>query len=319
MDDDDTVRIRPPAAKRGNSKRLIVAGALAVLILLCGGGAAAYLLTRTAPLPIDTETEAQIDATQPCAIKISRFAADPNVVVVDFPNLTVQGEMLNRVAALVEKAGLPRDRVLDDVALNQAIYDCGDTVESYYYGHDYKAADLARFFSLADADGVKLNPQELWLKQLVRQLGWLTPGATGALITLPAAGAPITEEMRAVILHHELSHGGFYTIPVYQKYAETFWYSLTPQDRAAFTGFLGRQGYDTHNTELMLNETQAYLIFTRDPLFFNANAVGMTDAQINTLREGYIAAIPVGWLQAMAVAALPLSGRSSVVSCQKGP
>ncbi len=316
MDDDDTVRIRPPAAKRGQSKALILAGALAVVVLL-GGGAAGYLLTRPAPFPIDTETEAQIDATQPCAIKISRFAADPNVVVVDFPDLTVQGLMLDRVAALVEKAGLPRDRVLDDVALNQAIYDCGDTIESYYYGHDYKAADLARFFSLADADGVKLNPQELWLKRLVRQLGWLRPGATGALITLPAAGAPITPEMRAVILHHELSHGGFYTIPVYQKYAETFWYSLTPQDRAAFTGFLGRQGYDTHNTELMLNETQAYLIFTRDPLFFNAGAVGMTDAQIDTLRNGYIAAIPVGWLQTMAVATL--SYQSSVVSCQKGP
>jgi hypothetical protein len=305
-DEDDTIRVKRPAAKRGVPKGLIFAG-VAALVVLAGGAGAAYMMLRTPVMPIDTETEAQIDATRPCAIKISRFADDPAVVVVDFPDLTTQGLTLNRVAALVEKAGLPRGRVLNDVQLNQAIYSCGETIESYYYGHDYKAADLARFFNLAAADGVKLNPHELWLKQLVRQLGWLQPGANGALITLPAASPPITQEMRAVILHHELSHGGFYTIPADQKYAETFWANLTPQDRAAFTGFLGRQGYDTTNTELMLNETQAYLIFTRDPLFFNAAAVGMSTAQVDTLRAGYIANIPTPWLQTMANAALPLA------------
>ncbi len=271
-------------------------------------------LARPAAIAIDVETEAQIDASQPCGgLQVSRLNADPAVVVVDFPDLTSQGLTLNRVAALVEKAGTPRDRVLDDVTLNQAIRDCGDTVESYYYGHDYKAADLARFFALSDAQGIKLNPHELWLKRLLRQLGWLRNGANGALISLPAAAPPITEEMRAVILHHEISHGAFYTLPIYQAYAEAFWRGMTPADRAAFTGFLGRQGYDTSNTELMLNETQAYLIFTRDPLFFNAAAVGMTDAAMQALRDGYIANIPVDWLRPMANAALPVA--ATVPAC----
>jgi hypothetical protein len=56
----------------------------------------------------------------------------------------------------------------------------------------------------------------------------------------------------------------------------------------------------------MLNETQAYLIFTRDPMFFNAAAVGMNEPQIETLRAGYIANIPVPWLQPMANAPLPI-------------
>jgi hypothetical protein len=227
-------------------------------------------------------------------------------VVIDFPSLTVQGLMLDRVAALVEKAKLPRDRVLNDVELNQAIYDCGDTIESYYYGHDYKAADLLKFYTLADQEGIKLNAHELWLKRLLRQLGWLTPGANGAIITLPAAGGPITEEMRAVILHHEISHGAFYTIPAYAAYAQQFWYSLTQADRDAFTNFLGSEGYDTADTTLMLNETQAYLIFTRDPRFFNGSVVNMTQAQIDTLREGFIANMPNFWLQPMANAALPI-------------
>jgi hypothetical protein len=226
--------------------------------------------------------------------------------------------MLDRVAALIEKAHLPRDRVLDDVELNEAILECGLTVESYYYGHDYKAADLAKFFRLAAADGIQLNPQELWLHGLLLQLGWLTPGANGALITLPAAISPITQEMRAVILHHELSHGAFYTTPNYEAYAIAFWNSLTDADRAAFTGFLGREGYDTTNTYLMLNETQAYLIFTRDPRFFRADVVGMTQAQVDTLRAGYIAGMPDFWLRPMANETLPV-GPEPAEACPGPP
>jgi hypothetical protein len=305
-DSDDTVRLRPTARRRAKWGAARLGGAALVLVLAASGVAWSLLPAAPPAIPIDTETEAQIDAAQPCAITISRLAQDRDIVVIDFPSLTLQGLMLDRVAALVEKAHLPRDRVLDDVELNQAIYNCGDTIESYYYGHDYKAADLRRFFDLAATDGVTLNKNELWLKTLLKQLGWLTAGANGAIITLPAAVAPITPEMRAVILHHEISHGAFYTIPAYAQYATDFWRSLTPEDRADFTGFLGRQGYDTDNMTLMLNETQAYLIFTRDPLFFNAGAVGMTAAQVDTLRAGYIAGIPVDWLRPMANAMPPV-------------
>jgi len=304
--EDDTVRVKPGTRPpRKNNRLLLYGGIAAVAILAVAVGAFAFL-DQTPPIPIDTETEAQIDATQPCAVKVSYFAPETKIVVIDFPSLTTQGLMLDRVAALVEKAKLPRDRVLNDVELNQAIYDCGDTIESYYYGHDYKAADLQKFYTLADQEGIKLNAQELWLKRLLGQLGWLTPGADGAIITLPAAGGPITEEMRAVILHHEISHGAFYTIPAYAAYAKQFWYSLTQMDRDAFTNFLGSEGYDTADTTLMLNETQAYLIFTRDPRFFNGSVVNMTQAQVDTLREGFIANMPNFWLQPMANAALPI-------------
>jgi len=307
--DDDTIRVRPAPKRR--RKLLLAAG----LLLIVVGGAAALVLTRPG-IPIDTETEAQIDAAQPCGTRISRLAADPDIVVIDFPDLRSQGLTLDRVAALVEKAATPRDRVLDDVMLNEAITNCGDTIESYYYGHDYKAADLARFFALAQQDGVQLNAHEIWLKRLLNQLGWLAPGANGAIITLPAASPPITQEMRAVILHHEISHGAFYTDPNYADYAIEFWNSLTPPQRAAFTAFLGAQGYDTRNTMLMLNETQAYLIFTRDPNFFNASVVGMTQPQVDALRARFIAAMPNFWLRPMANAALPVGGATA--ACPAG-
>ena len=93
--------------------------------------------------------------------------------------------MLDRVAALVEKAGLPRDRVLSDPDLLAAIHERGDTIETFYYGHDYPASALARFFQLADQEHVQLNQQEETLRALLNQLGWLKPGANGALITIP--------------------------------------------------------------------------------------------------------------------------------------
>jgi hypothetical protein len=304
--DDDTVVIRrAPIRQKKSRLPLAIGGAFAVVLLAAGG--AWFVFGQPALIPIDTETEAQIDGAQPCNIQVSRFASDPDIVVIDFPNLITQGFTLDRVAALVEKANLPRDRVLDDAELQEAITNCGDTIETYYYGHDYQAADLAKFFRLAAQDHIRLNPQELWLKRLVEQLGWLKPGANGAIITLPATGGPVTPDMRAVILHHELSHGAFYTDAVYRQYAVAFWYGLTQADRAAFTGFLGRQGYDTTDTTLMLNETQAYLIFTRDPRFFNAAAVGMTQAEIDQLRAGFIANMPKFWLQPMANATLPVS------------
>jgi hypothetical protein len=323
-DNDDTVRVRPNVDRQNaqSAKLILIAGAGALVIAavaLVIIGAKTFSRSAPAPIPIDTETEAQIDSANPCTTKISHLAADPDIVVIDFPTLADQGLTLNRVAALIEKAGLPRDRVLNDSELNQAITTAGDTVETYYYGHDYQAADLAKFFTLADADNISLNPHEFWLKTLLTQLGWLsgdnlTPNTTGAIITLPAATPPIDQHMRAVILHHEISHGAFYTIPAYASYATNFWNSLTPQDRAAFTNFLGREGYDTNDTTLMLNETQAYLIFTRDPIFFNASAVNMTPAQIDTLRAGYIANIPVPWLAPMANAPLPI-GRSDTATC----
>lgn len=300
-----------PAPRRLNKPVLAIS---ALALFVAGYAGAWFAFSGPGPVAIDTETEAQIDAAQPCAIKVSRLAPDPDIVVIDFPDLLAQGLMLDRVAALVEKAGLPRDRVLDDVALNEAITRCGDTVESYYYGHDYQAADLARFFALAAADHVQLNSQELWLKRLLMQLGWFSPGATGAIITLPAAVSPVTQEMRAVILHHEISHGAFYTDPAYEGYAIAFWNSLSSAEQADFTGFLGREQYDTTNTNLMLNETQAYLVFTRDPAFFDAAVLGMPEAEMAALRDRYVANMPDFWLKPLASEALPV-GHAPAVAC----
>lgn len=250
--------------------------------------------------PIRTANEAEILDDQPDRLTIYRFAPNPHVLVLDFPSLRQQGLMLNRIAALVEKAGQPRDRLLTDTELDTAIRSSGETIESYYYGHDYRAADLVRFFALANRDHIPLTLEEEQLRGLLRQEGWLSAEALGALISIPRAGTAkfLDAAARATILHHELSHGEYFTNPAYAYFTRHFWEAvMSEEDRSRFRAFLGRQGYDTGQEDLMMNEMQAYLMHTPDPHFFNAHAVGMSEDRLIRLRAAFLADMPRGWLR----------------------
>ncbi len=257
--------------------------------------------TATAPVfHIETATEQQIDNDVPTGLTIFRFADNPRILVLDFASLREQGMMLNRVAALIEKAGLPRDRVLTDDELDAAIRAQDDTIETFYYGHDYAAASLARFFTLADTEHIKLNSQEENLRALLRQEGWFAPGVSAGLISLPAVGADatVTAAARAAILRHELSHGEFFSNPVYADYVHRFWLTeLREAERTAFRRFLGSEEYDAGEEVLMYNEMQAYMMFTRDPLFFTPEMAGLTPARLAELQSRFLAGMPAGWLR----------------------
>jgi hypothetical protein len=252
------------------------------------------------PFPIEVATEQQIRDHTSTALTVFRFHADPRILVLDFATLRDQGRMLNRVAAFVEKVGLPRDRVLTDSQLDQAIRLQGDSMETFYYGHDYGADSLVRFFALADRDQIELHPEEEQLRALLHQEGWFAPSVSAALISLTSAGADprVTQAVRAIILRHELSHGEFFSNPAYAEYVHDFWLTaLTGAERTAFRSFLAGDEYDTGNEELMFNEMQAYLMFTRDPQFFTADLGGLTPTRLAVLQSGFLAGMPGGWLR----------------------
>ncbi|MBV8912020.1 MAG: hypothetical protein JOZ05_03135 [Acetobacteraceae bacterium] len=255
-------------------------------------------ILRPAPVPFapPSATEADILADAPERRAIYRFALQPAIVVLQFPNLAEQGRMLNRIAALIEKQGYPRDRVLSHEELNARIRASGLTPETFYYGHDYRAADIIRFFALAS----DLDPEELDLQELVLKLGWREHGSIGALISLvrETPNADIDNAARRTILRHELSHGVYFTDPAYVQCCYHFWNDvLTPQERVLFTAFLQREGYDPALTDLIVNETQAYLIHTHDRRFFRPVDVGLTEARADQLRRIFIADMPPGWLR----------------------
>ena len=275
------------------------------------GGPATQAPGAAPAIAIRLADEAEILAFETDGIAVFRFALNRLVLVLDFASLLEQGLMLNRAAALVEKTGLPRDRVLGDVELDAAIAAAGDTMETYYFGHDYATADLVRFFALADRDGIRLRPQEEWLRALLRQEGMLTPEVRGALISIPrvGAGAGVDAGLRAAILRHELSHAEYFSNPGYADYARRFWRDgLDEAGREVFRRYLAAQNYDPSLEDLLVNETQAYLMHTTDKRLFSAASLGVAVEVMDRWQANFLLGMPNGWLRDACVAALPSAG-----------
>jgi hypothetical protein len=260
-------------------------------------------------LPIESVTEAQIRDNVPTSLSIFRLAANPNIIVLDFASLHDQGLMLNRLGAFAEKVGVPHDRLLSDAELEKAIRKGGDTPDTFYYGHDYSAATIAHFFALADRDHVRLNAEEEKLRQLMQREGWLVKGKAAGVISIPRVGADarVTPDARATILHHELSHGQFFSDPAYVAYTHHFWLDmLTPAERTGVRRYLAQEQYDPNLQELMENEAQAYIVFTYNPVFFTPAMVGMTEARRAELHAMFLRDVPATWMRD----ALPPPGAS---------
>ena len=255
-----------------------------------------------APGSLATRGEAAILAEAPGATKAYRFELQLEIVVLSFATLAEQASALNRVAALVEKRGFPRDRVLDVGELRGRIQAEGGTPDTFYFGHDYRASDVLRFLAMLGRSGLAPTEGEAALRRMVDDWGW-RDGTNEALISLvdadPADPAPgLDAAARATILRHELSHGLYFVSPAYARYARTFWdTTLTEPERARFRQFLAGEGYDTSIEDLVVNETQAYLMHTGETRFFNAQAVEIAGPRLDALRALFLTGMPPGWLR----------------------
>jgi len=336
--DDEATVIIPPRRVYGRpaDRPLIPAGGgipavfrLIALLCVIAVGIAGWFIMREKAAPTDLQIRQGLQAPAKPAIAVQladeaeivahlarettvfRFESNRRVLVLDFPSLREQGLMLNRAAALVEKAGLPRNRVLRDDELDAAIASAGDTMETYYFGHDYSAVDLARFFALADRDKIALRPQEEWLRGLLRQEGMLSADGRGALISVPSAGTgqAVDQALRAAILRHELSHAEYFSNAIYAGYARQFWQQgLDEAGRQAFRRYLAAQNYDPALEDLTINEMQAYLMHTTDPRLFSAAALGVAPETIDRWQAAFLLGMPNGWLRDACLAALPSAG-----------
>ena len=251
-------------------------------------------------------------------ITMFRPRSSPRVLVFNFPNLKLQGRMLNRIAALIEKKDAPKDMPLEDGALAEYIREKGQVTGTFYFGHDYRASALLRFFTLMEERGITANQEEQRLKNtlieqgfMLREDGRLTLSVPEqALVTITALqrddpNTPVDETvdqgLRDTILRHELSHGEYFTNQAYREYCTRFWHEeLNETERQRFRRYLGQQDYDSDNEDLMINEMQAYLIHTPDPRAFAAHNLGMTEAELNEMRKRfYLGGPPSALLEEM--------------------
>lgn len=237
--------------------------------------------------------------------RVARFQGNPALLVIEFPNLTEQGEAMNRIAALLEKAGAPRDRVLENGELRHFIEKVGDNAQTFFFGHDYEGPGLERFFRLADRQGVQLTPQERRLRQVLLDTGVLSAAKGGAgdraslraLVSFTGVQAddpetPLDEGVdarrRNAVLRHELSHGEFLTNTAYRERCWRFWRErLDERERRMLRRYLVGLGYDGRNEELLVNEIQALLFHTPDKRAFSAEALGVSDAHLEEMRRRF--------------------------------
>lgn len=267
-----------------------VAPVLAAPALLSAPGPAPEL----GPIGPPLRDETAIAAHQPSQPTAFRWAANPLVFVLDFPDLASQGAAMNRAAAFIEKARAPRDRVLDDAALAAAIAADGSAPAEYYLGHNYRASDLERMFAQAERDGVALNPHETWLRAQVALAQRLTRGRDAAILTIPGVGPEVSASLRRAILRHELGHGQFFTQPLFAAHVMRVWdQRMTEAERGADRAFLGREGYDTSQADMMANEAMAYLLYTPDRTVFDpVRELRWSEAQISRIRALFAEGAP---------------------------
>ncbi len=273
-------------------------------------GASALVLALSSAWAIDVSSgdfQTVLNARNENVV-IWQMAENPNIYVFDFKGLNNQGRSFNRITQFTEQQTTePYPKVLNNLELSRYIEAARRTQADFAFGHDVLVGELVQFFNYALRDKVELNPEEILVRDFLTEQGlirfWrgfyqaMRPDVV--ILAVPQtqdrkANEPmVSAGARYAILLHELAHGEYYTNTHYQKFCQRFWYeTLTENQREAFKKFLGNFNYAVNNEELLINEMQAYLMFTPDPKSFSARKLGVSDAELDQMRSAFRRASP---------------------------
>lgn len=177
----------------------------------------------------------------------------PNVLMFDFRSYETQDAYLKRLAFFVEKQGFAGRLAKDEEIASLHGWNA----------HDYKAEDLAAFFSEAKKTDFPLSEKEKSLRDLlvtqkiIAGNGQGYKGLGGAIIAISRESAPY---LRHMFLTHESTHAVFFTDESYRRYCISLWNDMSPKEKWFWSLYFGWMNYDTGSAYLMANEMQAYLL-----------------------------------------------------------
>lgn len=231
-----------------------------------------------------------------------QYADNANIYVFDFPNLTQQGRTFNRVTHLTEQFNEPYKRVLSLDEILKYMEAVRRTQADFAFGHDVLVSELVLFFNLAERDKLELFAEEIVLRDFAIGQGlmkvWrgiyqaLRPDVV--ILSVPQIQEKreneprVSELARRAIFTHEISHGEYYANPYYAKYCQRFWFEvLNDEQREVFKNFLSKYNYAINEEELLINEMQAYLLFTPDPNSFSAKRLGIKEEELEAMRNAF--------------------------------
>jgi len=238
---------------------------------------------------------------------IWQYSTNPEIYIFDFPNLTQQGKTFNRITQLTEQFNEAYKRVLTDREIEEYLASIRRTQANMAFGNDILVSELVLFFNLAENDKVGLNHDELVLRDFAISQGlikvWrkfyqaIQPNIV--ILSIPqtqvksATEPRVSELARRTVFTHELAHGEYYANPYYAKHCARFWNTvLTDEQRNIFKQYLSKYNYALNANELLINETQAYLMFTPDPSSFSAAKLGITDEELEDMRKAFRKGMP---------------------------
>jgi hypothetical protein len=223
---------------------------------------------------------AQLEASLPADARLRLFTITdhPGLYVMHAPSLAEQGAMFSRVVALLERRGMPRDRVVTMAAIATHARPFGTDPAGLTAGNNFSAAEIAHFFEVAREQHVVLTSGERTLQTILVGWGlihkvkatWKARNSRDFLITIPGLGPAPGGEMidgpiRAAILGHELGHWQYFSDSTYAHACRSFWWQeLSYEERAELTRQLSDMGYDPSD-KIVIDEMQAYLLHTPAP------------------------------------------------------
>ena len=174
----------------------------------------------------------------------------PQVLILDLATYEIQDSFFKRIAFFVEKAG-HAGRIESEAALASL---------HAYNAHDYRAEDLARFFTNA---GGSLSVEERTLSKILLDNGVIrksdsgfTPG-DGCILSISRSSSPL---LRSLLLTHESFHGIYFSLPAFRDATEKEWAALSPLEQDLWVEYLSHNNYDTTDHYLVVNEFQSYLM-----------------------------------------------------------
>ena len=218
------------------------------------------------PIPLEREGM-QILNADPAAwrnrdFEVYRWSSLPEVLIFDCRDYDVQNRFFRRLAYFVEKKGF-RGQILSNEELKG---------RHGWNANDYRASDLAAFFNRAAETHAELYAEEILLRDILVREGVLVregeklKEGKGAINSMALESGPA---LRYRFFTHEASHGIYFTQKKYRDFVKETWESLDSDDRELWRLYLGWNGYDPEDEDLMMNEFQAY--FTQQPV---ADAAG---------------------------------------------
>ena len=176
----------------------------------------------------------------------------PEVLIFDTVDYEVQARLFKRLAFFVEKPGFT-GRLVPNSELEG---------RHGWNAHDYKADDLAEFFTKAENESFRLNAEELELRKVLTDAGIIRKTASGEYREGRGAVLSVSRETlpnwRYRFLTHECLHGLFFTDEQFQSEIFQAFSELEPEEVEFWKHLLDYRNYDVSNNYLLVNEFMAY-------------------------------------------------------------